>query len=61
MDNRAAPAVPKSSAAYQRVAIIAADTGNLLRNRRELITRIAADRHQVTALVPAIGSGDDEL
>ena len=67
MDNRAAPAVSKSpafskrSAAYQRVAIIAADTGNLLRNRRELITRIAADRHQVTALVPAIGRGDEEL
>ena len=51
--------VPKAPAAHtQRVAIIAGDAGNVLRNRIELIRRITAARHQVTVLVPSMTSAE---
>lgn len=48
-------------AAVKRVAIVAADAGNVVRNRRELIERIAADRHAVTVLVPQVGDQEAQI
>lgn len=49
-----------ATAAVQRVAIIAGDAGNVVRNRRELIMRMTSARHRVLALVPRLSSLEEE-